>query len=191
MFQLKNVLFLAFAFPAEAETLIGTRDNVDFATKDQSFAYFQTQEESWSVACSVVLCTATSDWLTLRARQDGISIASVEQGTVIHYNNRTSLTLQTDKLLDPYELATLVSRGYITRLKDEDATIGALGGIAAEGLHVVLEFMVGVVSPGSGSELVDWRALEGARRTGAAPQLMPFTKPQIEFAVRAQTTQSE
>ena len=149
---------------------------------------FRAEGGRWAVGCTGTICQAWSGWVTIRFDDDGFSIDPVAGQRVFHVHNRFAQPLETGRRLDLFAVETLKSSGRLVAIDNGDASIVELEGVSTGGLAAALDYMSANLPGAAPNPYVDYRAVEEDRfTTQSPPRLLPFTKPQIEFAIRAQT----
>ena len=158
------------------------------AFAQSSDAVFRSDGGRWAVGCTGTICQAWNGWVTIRFENDGFSIDPVDGRRLLHVHNRFAQPLETDRRLDLFAVETLKSSGRFVAIDSGDASIIELEGVSIGGLAGALDYMSANLLGAAPNPYIDYRAVEEDRFTSqSTPQLLPFTKPQIEFALRAQT----
>jgi hypothetical protein len=184
---LLTVWLMLVHLPAFADHVSGQVWGVAYVFSDSGLGYFHSDEVQWSVRCSEGGCDARGGLIVLHLDENGLSIDSDLDGEISVWHNRTAQPLHKDQPLAQFERATLLSSKNVVVTDSHAPSIEVPSQLSTDGIKVVLLFM----ELWQGLETVETPtshlALSDGQNASAPAQLVPFTKPQIEFAIRSQT----
>ena len=186
MKRFATLFIVLIAQPLMGEELIGRIGNVAYSISDGGHGIFRTNTSQWLVFCEDGICDAHTENFGLHLDDTGLTIESHLPGIITIWKNRTSQSLRSSVPLEFFERATLLSGGDLVIVQTNLASIENPTRYSIDGIETILRYMeisrgdVALESPISHLELLN------DQHSLAPPQLVPFTKPQIEFAIRAQ-----
>lgn len=175
-----------FALPVAAENYVGQVQGISYAISENGLGVFQARETQWVVRCSVRSCVARSDSLFLVVDASGVSVDTDLTGNISVWQNRTSQPLPKGRPLALFERDTLLAAKSIVLTDPNAASIVEPFTLSVAGVGVVVAYMEMWLSREIIETPTRYLALAEGRNIADPSRLVPFTKPQIEFAIRSQ-----
>lgn len=141
----------------------------------------------WTLRCSTTLCAASAGLVTVRCEGTSLTVHTLADFRVQHWHNRTAHPIRVGSNLDLFEQETLLSGGQLALINPNEPTVEAVDGVSLWGFPEVLRQMQQSTACRLKANPMGYRALMDDHQHTGRDQLVPFTKPQVEFAVRAQS----
>ncbi len=190
--------FVAMSFlwvtAAYGEPVSGVSDGIPYAVSSNGLAVFSTEETDWLVHCGGSACIAYAQGaaIYLQARDWGV-IANKGRHVAAVQRKRELYPIPVQKALSTSEHMRLLSGDRLIFQTDKTENLSDATAVSLDGINVVMRYMSTMVGVNSSfgqdptpKALVQLEMADAQRQSGFA-QLVPFTKPQVEFAIRAQT----
>ena len=179
-------IFLFCATPVAGEQLSGRVGDVAYVMSDSGQGVFQAGATQWAVFCTNDGCDAHAPHIDLHVDTNGLTVGSDQIGRIFIWDHRIAQPLPRQTPLAPYERAMLLSGGGFVVTDAETASIDQPDRIPIDGISVVVNFMELQQGLDTAATPTSYLALTDGHNTAEVSHLVPNTKPQIEFAIRAQ-----
>ena len=167
--------------------VILTSSHVFAQTTDAVVRGAPVSSDGWLLTCGQDQCNATSGLVSIVCRGAEFSLHTLADFEVQHWHNRTAQPLKVGTPLDAFERETLFSGGQLVLIDPLDPTVAGIAGTSLDGLSKLLSQTGNAPACDLETNPMGYRALLDDPAYAGQDQLVPFTKPQVEFAVRAQT----
>ena len=139
----------------------------------------------WQVFCRLNACAANAGELWVVCREGNLYLIGFRDFEVQHWHNRSVQPLPIAEPLDDFQIATLMARGELILTNEEAVHFNRDAPISTRGFEKVLHLMAATVSCLPEEGQMTYRALVDGQSGGNQNQQVPFTKPQVEIAIRA------
>lgn len=170
-----------------ASPSFGEKDGVHYVVSPNGTAFFDTRATEWDVVCAAGSCRAVSGPISVVLDQTGWHLETASQGAVFHWRARVRRAIPIQKPLNQLELQSLEAGGALQVAQQATR-------LDMTGFHVVALYMrtiSGVLGQPVVADTLSHHKIAQDYQQSAVAQLVPFTKPQIEFAIRAQTSRED